>query len=1054
MADALIEEQDEGTVVLLAAAPTGRGRLVDATAVSQAFAAVPPAALAGTRVATVVELVDPVDPQAVLTRLRAAADGAGRLTVYLAGQLHVDQRQHLPHLALARTSASTLRYTALPWHWLADTVKERRPGTTRVVADLVADAGTWRALQETPALLELPSGTTLYGRVVPPPGRRAGRATPEYLRAYATIWRGGDRPPLASLHAQAAARAAADPAVWLAREAEPPAGPRPGYVRPAGGEAWTPRRTEPRPAEADPFPLPRSLAHPAEPAPAVAAEASARPGPLAEAPTPMTPPHSVAPPTGQAHREVPHPTPEPVTASPVLAAPAATPEAHPRAEGDVPEPQPQVARESLPSAEVPEVRPSAEGDVPQSRPQVARESLPSAEVPEVRPSAESGTAHPQPDLVAPLTAPEPQAPAEVPEVRPSADSDVPQPRPQAAREPLPSAEVPEVRPSTESDVAQSQPQAAREPLPSAEVPEVRPSAESDVPQPRPQAAREPLPSAEVPEVRPSAESDVAQSRPQAAQEPLPSADVPDTGQSLVAAMPAPGPRRQLADGDDSAPAPAAGLAGVGQPTGAGVPVAGPRTRPLNPPTAPSAADLPEGGQPADGEGSAAARLSGVGQAAEAAPRPQPVVPSAVPDLPPSGERQKVDGDVSATVDPPVVPESASSPDGSDPGQPDVVVVPVPELRPRPVNPPVADGSASSADLTDGEAAAPQLPPQPVAPPGIPEPSLTAGVPDAAESTGATPPAPELRPRPVTPPPVPDSPPSAGAAGGRQSAEGDLPGPHPRPRPVTPPPVPGSPPSVEAPGDGQSVGGDLPGPQSRPRAVTPPAVPAGLTDTRRPADVAAPDARPRPVDAAGGGEVPPAPDVPRRAVGAPASAQVPGTRGAWGKVRAVARAWRGGREDEAADGPAAPALAAPGQGDPHPGILAAAQAGRHSEAAAAAAAWELDALRRHGAGSGAAIHWLEVRADLARLADEPARSCELWIAAARARIGQWQDLGHPDVEGAVDRAHHQWEQVSDEARARALAPELIELRRQVPGRRAGALQAIRRRLDRFPREDPA
>ncbi|WP_232265552.1 hypothetical protein [Streptomyces pactum] len=133
-------------------------------------------------------------------------------------------------------------------------------------------------------------------------------------------------------------------------------------------------------------------------------------------------------------------------------------------------------------------------------------------------------------------------------------------------------------------------------------------------------------------------------------------------------------------------------------------------------------------------------------------------------------------------------------------------------------------------------------------------------------------------------------------------------------------------------------------------------------------------------------------------------------------------------------------------DPHASILEAARAGRHSEAAAMAAAWEQEAMRAHGPSSSEAIHWLEVRADLFRLAGDSLRACELWMAAARIRLGNRQPPGHPDVEGAVDRAHHQWQEIRDPNRAAALAPLLIELRTQVPGRRPGALEAVRRRAE--------
>ncbi|WP_431771855.1 hypothetical protein [Streptomyces cucumeris] len=131
-------------------------------------------------------------------------------------------------------------------------------------------------------------------------------------------------------------------------------------------------------------------------------------------------------------------------------------------------------------------------------------------------------------------------------------------------------------------------------------------------------------------------------------------------------------------------------------------------------------------------------------------------------------------------------------------------------------------------------------------------------------------------------------------------------------------------------------------------------------------------------------------------------------------------------------------------DPHAAIFEAAHAGRHSEAASMAAAWEQEALRAAGPRSPEAIHWLEVRADLARLAGDPARACELWLAVADARLGNGEPAGDPEVEGAVDRAHHQWQFVPDPARAGALAPRLIELRGRVPGRRPGALEAVRRR----------
>nr|BFD83744.1 hypothetical protein StreXyl84_31450 [Streptomyces sp. Xyl84] len=196
-----------GTVLLLAASPVGKGRLVDAASVLPVLAAVEPAVLSGTRTASVVELADPLEPQAVLSRLRAAAAAPGPLTVFVTGQLQFDRRQNLPHLALARTTPATVRYTALPWHWLREELRLRPDGTTTVVADLYADQESWRRLDGRP--LDTGRNIAVYGRVAPPPARRAV-AAPAYMKAVATILRSGHRPPVDELHEQALARLAVE----------------------------------------------------------------------------------------------------------------------------------------------------------------------------------------------------------------------------------------------------------------------------------------------------------------------------------------------------------------------------------------------------------------------------------------------------------------------------------------------------------------------------------------------------------------------------------------------------------------------------------------------------------------------------------------------------------------------------------------------------------------------------------------------------------------------------------------------------------------------------
>ncbi|MYU22397.1 hypothetical protein [Streptomyces sp. SID8352] len=198
-----------GTALLLAASPAGRGRLVDAASVLPVLAAVPPAVLAGTDTANVVELADPLEPQAVLTRLRAAAAAPGPLTVYVTGQLQLDRRQRLPHLALARTTAANVRYTALPWHWIREELRLRPGGATTLLLDLRADRETWAWLREHP----FDSGPhhAVYGRIGPPPPRRSP-AAPSYMRGIAAVLRGGRRPPVERLHAEALERAAAEDA--------------------------------------------------------------------------------------------------------------------------------------------------------------------------------------------------------------------------------------------------------------------------------------------------------------------------------------------------------------------------------------------------------------------------------------------------------------------------------------------------------------------------------------------------------------------------------------------------------------------------------------------------------------------------------------------------------------------------------------------------------------------------------------------------------------------------------------------------------------------------
>lgn len=192
-----------GTVLLLAASPVGKSCLVDAASVLPVLAAVPPAVLSGTDTANVVELADPLEPQAVLTRLRAVAATPGPLTVFVAGQLALDRRQHLPHLALARTTPATVRYTALPWQWIREEFRLRSPGSTTLFLDLHADTESWGRLRT--HALDSGRNNAVFGRIAPPPSRRTV-ASPSYMKTIATILRSGYRPPVEQLHQQAFSR--------------------------------------------------------------------------------------------------------------------------------------------------------------------------------------------------------------------------------------------------------------------------------------------------------------------------------------------------------------------------------------------------------------------------------------------------------------------------------------------------------------------------------------------------------------------------------------------------------------------------------------------------------------------------------------------------------------------------------------------------------------------------------------------------------------------------------------------------------------------------------
>ncbi|WP_052070189.1 hypothetical protein [Streptacidiphilus albus] len=303
------EAQQRGHILLIGGAPGGRRRQpVRPEASLTLLATLPTSALLGSAVpADTVQLADPADPQLVLAHLRRAAATPGPLVLVLVGCLTVDHRHHEPHLALARSRPENARYTALPWAWLAHEFRDRPPGSTRVLADLVADKDAWALLASAgPAVLTGP--LPVWGQVSPPETVGETLATP-YVHALVELLRHvGDR-PLFDVHRQAVASAGL-PAGALPLGTDPADAPVP--VRSAQPVAVRPVVTAPAmgvPVAAAPAPAPVPV-----PAQAVAAvpPMPCAPPPTAVPPTVSVPALAAAPPTVS--------VPEPAAADDPLAA--------------------------------------------------------------------------------------------------------------------------------------------------------------------------------------------------------------------------------------------------------------------------------------------------------------------------------------------------------------------------------------------------------------------------------------------------------------------------------------------------------------------------------------------------------------------------------------------------------------------------------------------------------------------------------------------------------------------------------------------------------------
>ncbi|WP_411125152.1 hypothetical protein [Streptomyces sp. x-19] len=432
-------EEQRGHVLLIAGARATHRRTVQVipSANLAALTAVPvPVLLGSTRPADLVHLDGAPDQNTMLIRLRTAAAASGPLLVYLAGQLTVDRKNHRLHLAAAGSSPATTRYTALPWEWVHNELRQRR-GPTTVLVDMAADKGAWTVLHELGGLPEV--NAEVYGVITPPGLSGTADGISVYTQHVIDLLRSQpDRPSNARLHALAASAAPLPPGTLVLPNTAESTAPYPhdtAETQPkapikrllSGDRALLPtlRRRDPEPVptpvDPDPFP-PLATSVPYEARPYADEQPQGPQEPWQAAPGPF--PGSTAP--GQPPGQLPgpfmeqaaHPAPLPPAAGPApvpaqsaapvptaafLTGPAlpATPE-HPYAPPTPAEQQPAPHAPPPPAAQPAPPSPPA---LPQQLPPAAP---PSAPAPAPAPAA-AAPAEPSPAPAAvPTTAPDPR----------------------------------------------------------------------------------------------------------------------------------------------------------------------------------------------------------------------------------------------------------------------------------------------------------------------------------------------------------------------------------------------------------------------------------------------------------------------------------------------------------------------------------------------------------------------------------------------------------------------------------------------------------------------
>lgn len=245
-----------GHVLLLAAdAAVRRGGVLLSPGVNvAALAMVPADELLGCEVpADMVCLEGVRDPNTVLARLQVAAAATGPLFVYVSGRLTADRRGRRLYVALAGTTAGSVRYTSLPWEWLVGELRSRSggggAGPATVVVDLVADKEAWPLVGEPgalPGLADL-AGVEVFGVVCPPDVPAGGAGVSGYTRQWIDqLRRAPVRPSDVEVHVLAAGSAGLAPGTLVvpsARELQLRSAPAAGHVRHDPG----PLRSEPAP---------------------------------------------------------------------------------------------------------------------------------------------------------------------------------------------------------------------------------------------------------------------------------------------------------------------------------------------------------------------------------------------------------------------------------------------------------------------------------------------------------------------------------------------------------------------------------------------------------------------------------------------------------------------------------------------------------------------------------------------------------------------------------------------------------------------------------------